>query len=39
MDEKGLLSAQAADVLHPGGLMAAARSAFEDEHSLIAIRP
>ncbi|MGI6670884.1 MAG: ferritin family protein [Christensenellales bacterium] len=38
MDEKGLLlSAQAADVLHPGGLMAAARErAFEDEHSLIA---
>lgn len=37
MDEKSLLlSAQAADVLHPGGLMAAARErAFEDEHSLI----
>ena len=38
MDEKAqLLSAQAADILHPGGLMAAARErAFEDEHSLIA---
>lgn len=37
MDEKAqLLSAQAADILHPGGLMAAARErAFEDEHSLI----
>ena len=38
MNEKAqLLSAQAADILHPGGLMAAARErAFEDEHSLIA---
>ncbi len=37
MNEKAqLLSAQAADILHPGGLMAAARErAFEDEHSLI----